>query len=368
MRPVFIVLLLVQAVFPPLAIATVDPRDFRGRPDIEAILKSESELVQNEGPSSPKASAANRIERVSAKFLARPFVDGNLGEGMNGEHDNDPLSRTDVFDCTTLVETVLATILSTDWESFKKNMLRIRYAGGEVHFKTRNHFAEVDWILNNSKRENIFDDVTKALFAETAALAETDIEKAGWYNKMTSSRMVRPDLSNTEIQIILNQLKKETSDMPAEPAKLYYLPYRSIVEMTDAEFETRKSDEARIREAHAGKPTLKEALSSYRRDFLEKWEAAGKVNHALLRKIPSGVIVNYTHPKRPLKELIGTDMLVSHQGFLIWKDGVLYARHASQGDKVVDIKFIEYLNQFLVPGKLNLEPQGINVLQVKNLP
>lgn len=54
----------------------------------------------------------------------------------------------DGFDCVTYVEYALALAGSTTADEFVDNVRKIRYAGGVVDWKTRNHYM-TDWIRNN---------------------------------------------------------------------------------------------------------------------------------------------------------------------------------------------------------------------------
>jgi hypothetical protein len=63
-------------------------------------------------------------------------------------------------------------------------------------------------------------------------------------------------------------------------------------------------------------------------------------------------------PDWPLKQWIGTNMNVSHQGIVIRKDGVLYLRHASLTyKKVIDESFVDYFSQYSPESSL----KGFNV-------
>ncbi|MFN7825912.1 MAG: N-acetylmuramoyl-L-alanine amidase-like domain-containing protein [Pseudobdellovibrionaceae bacterium] len=90
----------------------------------------------------------------------------------------------------------------------------------------------------------------------------------------------------------------------------------------------------------------------------KEWLLANKERIKLL---PHGSIVNIVRPNWQLEEKIGTNLNVSHQGFIIHKEDGVYFRHASQTAlKVVDELFLDYLN------KMNSNPTigGINVLEI----
>src|SRR5262249_39662599 len=63
-------------------------------------------------------------------------------------------------DCVTFVEQCFALALSPTWADFLPTLNRIRYRDGEIGIRTRNHFTEADWNINNAW---LFDDVTTKL-------------------------------------------------------------------------------------------------------------------------------------------------------------------------------------------------------------
>lgn len=58
---------------------------------------------------------------------------------------------------------------------------------------------------------------------------------------------------------------------------------------------------------------------------------ADLLNASLVDRIPSGTIFHVVRPNWNLRAVIGTDLDVSHMGFLIREGGVLYMVHASNG-------------------------------------
>ncbi|MCL2369511.1 MAG: DUF1460 domain-containing protein [Alphaproteobacteria bacterium] len=78
---------------------------------------------------------------IASDFIGTPYQLDPLGEGADAPIDSDPIYRTDVFDCTTFVETVLSRTTGTDLQ-------KIRYTGGNIDWFYRNHWMERDWIPN----------------------------------------------------------------------------------------------------------------------------------------------------------------------------------------------------------------------------
>lgn len=108
--------------------------------------------------------------QIGDEYMGAKYVNGPLGEGR--APDTDPLIRSDAFDCTTFVETVLA---HGDVDTLNK----IRYKNGEIDFINRNHFIETEWLPNNA---NIVKNVS-ARYGQTA-LRHVAINRAAWLRRV----------------------------------------------------------------------------------------------------------------------------------------------------------------------------------------
>jgi len=279
------------------------------------------------GPGDARAQTvpmARRIEDASARFLGRPYLVSPLGEGPAGLYDRDALHRFDGFDCTTFVETVMALSLAGDSGDFERLMDLIRYKDGVVSFGSRNHFPDADWIPNNA-RAGFLRDITREVAGnEGALIASAVVDKAGWYRKLGAASLNVPGASEPELDALLARLNAEGQSIPPESVDLPYVSLDSI------------------------------------------FAAGTAVNQALLDRIPSGAIVNVVRPNWDLTGSIGTRMNVSHQAFVIRKDGRLLVRHATPaGDrKVLDVDFIA----FLTPFRQSPTIKGVNFLEIAGLP
>jgi hypothetical protein len=91
-------------------------------------------------------SAAGRIEALSRRLLGYPYsVNPLIGSASTPEVFTAALAG---FDCVTYLETVLALSRSSTIEDFVDSLRRIRYAGGHVGWRERNHYM-TGWIRNN---------------------------------------------------------------------------------------------------------------------------------------------------------------------------------------------------------------------------
>ena len=132
-------------------------------------------------------------------YLGAKYIRDPLGEEC--APDTDPLIRTDAFDCTTFVETVMA-------GGDVSNLNQIRYKDGEIDFLNRNHFIETDWLKNNANRvENV-----SAQYGKTATRRLT-INKAGW----------------------LKKVHKIDTDIAPEFVTLEYVPYKNLSQPNNTE-------------------------------------------------------------------------------------------------------------------------------------
>ena len=90
-----------------------------------------------------------RLERVSARLLEAPYLSNPLGGGPDARESL--VIRFDGFDCVTYVETALALACAGDADQFGDRLREMRYSGGEVDWRSRNHYM-LDWIKNNRRR------------------------------------------------------------------------------------------------------------------------------------------------------------------------------------------------------------------------
>ncbi len=88
------------------------------------------------------------MEVLSRYFLGLPYKTNPLiGSAFDSEVFTVSL---DEFDCVTYVETILALALSSRVDEFVRWLRRIRYEGGRVDWKRRNHYMS-EWIRNNTR-------------------------------------------------------------------------------------------------------------------------------------------------------------------------------------------------------------------------
>ncbi|MCH9756996.1 MAG: DUF1460 domain-containing protein [Gammaproteobacteria bacterium] len=262
---------------------------------------------------------STRLNQVSRYFLNKPYKYNALGEGPNACYDQGPLYRTDIFDCETYIDTVVAIALSSNLDTFTQCIRHIRYQDGHVSFVTRNHFASIDWNFNNQKA-GIFKDITPNLVDEdnkpVAKIATTVINKPNWYTKLPRGRIRLPEASAKEQIKKFEALKNEGKALKAETVSTPYIPLTAL------------------------------------------FDSKGRPNYTLFNQIPNGAIVEIVRPNWNLETQVGSHLNISHMGFVFRKNGELRFRHASLlKKKVSDMSLISYLKKTLSSPTI----RGINI-------
>ena len=134
-----------------------------------------------------------------ANYMGAKYIRDPLGEEK--APDTDPLIRTDAFDCTTFVETVVA-------GGDINNLNQIRYKDGKIDFLNRNHFIETDWLTNNDSR---FENVSR-LYGKTKTRKLT-IDKSAWFKRVHNIN----------------------TDFSPQSTTLEYIPYKNLTQLNNKE-------------------------------------------------------------------------------------------------------------------------------------
>lgn len=265
----------------------------------------------------------NRLDYFSQHYLNTPYILFPLGEGHPSQYDEMPRVRLDGFDCQTYVDTTLALTLADNATHFKQCLDQLRYRDGIVSFVTRNHFTSLDWNTNN-QRKGYLSDITLKIVDEKnqpiAEYAQTTIDKASWYKKLPLKRIRVFSLTQKQQVQRLNALRHEGRNFKPKQVSVPYLPIDRLL------------------------------------------DKQGQLHPLFSKQIPSGAIIEIVRPHWHLKEIIGTDLDISHIGFAFWKDEVLYFREASSAkQRVIDIPLGDYLRE----ASKNPTIGGINIQVLK---
>ena len=265
------------------------------------------------------------ITFFSELFLNKPYLLGALGEGVTALFDQNPLYRTDAFDCVTLVNTVLALAISHHLQDFKKNIVAVNYYDSDPVYHKRFHFMSVDWNIQNNCHGYV-EDVTKKIVNRSGKsiyhMAKTMIDRPNWfqYRTLADIKLVNK-ASEGEAKILLNQLHQLASTVKSDRSELPYLPLTELF--------------------HRDQP---------REDLFDQ--------------IPHGCLVEIVRPNWNLRDKIGTNLDVSHVGLVLRLKGELIFRQASLLKKYVsDVSLIQYLRE---NGLSEKSIGGINIQAFNN--
>ena len=158
------------------------------------------------------------VETQKLVYLSQVFGGVPYGaEGAEGEGDwqpnslvyrsggvhiqQDPVYRTDQFDCQTLVEIFFGLLHARNLNDFDQHILKIEYgaagAGTSVHYYNRNNFVDADFNPVNEKNDYLYDATTlgmwKRYFKTTSAL----IDRNAWFH-----HQVRPGFLGLNVRVL----------------------------------------------------------------------------------------------------------------------------------------------------------------------
>jgi hypothetical protein len=245
-----------------------------------------------------------RIAQISQYFLGASYMLEPLGEGTSGQFNQEPLYRLDAFDCETYVDTVLALTFSNNFQQFQYIIKKIRYKNGIVSFLTRTHFPNADWIPNNIDNGYIQPITASIASNQNTAIAYVYLNRKNWYQQLSADRIKIPGLTVQEKISKLNQLHALANKVKNSEASIVYIPVSKF--------------------------------------FIED-----QPNLNLFEKIPQSSLIFFVIHDPTLIEKIGTQMNISHMGFVIWKQGQPYLRAASSlKGKIIDLPLINYLHYY----------------------
>ncbi len=262
-----------------------------------------------------------RVDLISSYFLGKPYLLGALGEGPHGLFDKNPLYRTDAFDCTTFVNTVLALAEADNLTEFQRMIIDIRYKNSVPDFFNNHHFIKIDWNLYNQKK-GYLRDITSEMDAEVKT-TNMLINKPAWYRRLppTSIKSFSP-LSKKEANQLLTNLHQYANTLQPQISQINYIP-----------------------------------LSA----FFTQTSGGLAPNEALFNQIPNGAVIEVVRAKWNISYKIGTNLNISHMGFAIRTlDGLMFRNASSLYKKVVDVPLTLYLATYFVRVK-DPSSLGINI-------
>lgn len=287
------------------------------------LIDAQLDALMNAQHVQSLADTAARIDYFSKIFLDKPYLLYPTGEGIAGKFDQSPIYRFDCFDCITLVNTVMALSFASSAQEFREYMIRLVYRDNTPTFLTRKYFMTVDWNPHNVEQGFIADITENFVDVNNQPLvqvARNNYERRRWFLKRDVDDIKLLDaVTAQQQQQLLRQLHSLAEYVHDEIGELAYLP---LSKLFDAD---------------------KQPQMDY---FLQ---------------MPNAAIVEIVRPNWDLRDKIGTNVNVSHIGFVFWKNDQLIFRHASQlHGKVEDVLLTDYLRFNLADPTVG----GINVHKI----
>jgi len=269
------------------------------------------------------SNIAQRVTFFSEQLLNKSYSLGALGEGIAGCFDQNPLYRTDTFDCVTFINTVLALAFSHNLREFQKNILQINYYEADPKYQKRFHFISVDWNPKNAQN-GFVKDITTEIYDENDKpiyeIAHAIIDRPGWIKHRTMSDIkLLEGISPKKALTLLNKLHKFSSSMQSEANELPYLPFTKLFNGQEP-------------------------------------------NQKIFQQFPDCSVIEIVRPNWDLRKKIGTNLNVSHVGFALRLNNELIFRQASLQEKsITDMPLIDYLRDVCFPVSAI---KGINIQKV----
>ncbi len=209
--------------------------------------------------------------------------------------------RTDVLNCATFVEVVLALIHAHNLAQYEKNFISISYGAAHllakqpfsISYANRNNFVSGGFNLINQKRGLLTDTTGMGVFKPYIKYTTTTIDRAKWFSYLASPEKVKTTVRVLSNLAGVNMVKRLRSNYGSffkpQRVKLGYLPKSILVKSYKAPGGHRvyQANQALINQVPV--PSVVEIVRDFR-----KWQLGG---------------VN-------IKKVIGTGINVSHLGLL----------------------------------------------------
>lgn len=253
-----------------------------------------------------------RIDMIVEELRDTPYLyRGAMGEGdwqstsliykPGAVHiDQDPVYRLDGVDCQTFVQVVMAMLYATSLSQFDENMVKIGYGAVNlegpdlIHYYNRNHFVEADFNPVNQQRGFLQDVTSSGVLAQYAKTTQVTISRRHWLERQQARREKHVRVLNAEDgDAMLKRFTLQYKHLKGEAFKdklvaISYIPKNNLaIRLQDG---TYIPNQGLIDLIPA--PAVAEIVCD-----AKKWTMQGKL----------------------IKDMIGTELSVSHFGLLYRK-------------------------------------------------
>lgn len=231
-----------------------------------------------------------------------------------------PVYRFDGLNCQTFVQVVMALFYSQNLAQFDHNLLKISYGaagnpnGDIVRYYNRNNFIEGDWNRINRKNGFLLNATTQGEFAKVYKTTTLTLTRQQWFLKQQKNLVQTVQVLDAVNGPAMSQRFMTTyahlnyPHFGSQAVTISYLPKTELVQAVAIS----RIDPSRRRFAP-------HPFESLRGERIDKYVP----NQALFAAIPTPSVVEFvrdTHKwmiaGKNIKELIGTELGISHMGLL----------------------------------------------------
>ena len=248
-----------------------------------------------------------KVILLSHLLANKPYLFvGAMGEGLNCDYyhskkvchhiQEDPMVRTDGFNCVTLVQTVLALLSAGSPQAFARHIQRIAYGGAmtgtdKIAYYNRNHFMSMQFNRINQQHHYIKNVTTQGVLKSMAKHISTQIDMRRWFLMQQKAKRIHSVVRVQDKKNGAAMVKRFLSDYPP----VYPIFKKQVVTLSylpKTELEHCQNQHCKVNQAILGQLPTPAIAEIVRNDA--KWKIAGK----------------------PIKALIGSGILISHLGIL----------------------------------------------------
>lgn len=253
------------------------------------------------------SSTDSYIQFLGSYFLDRPYTE----HGAQGEGDwcgpitrgcvhirQDPVYRTDKFNCQTLTQVILAIIESHNLDEFNKNIVAIVYGAtgnNDISFYNRNNFIVPDWNRDNEEQHFLANATDKGILSDYVKTTSANVDRQAWFAHLANKRNIKYAVRVLNARDGLT-MHKQFSDK--YPSKFY-------------QFKPEKFSVDYIPKTELVLPIEKNKTLTY------------QPNTKMLAALPTPSVVEivrdtktWKYYRLPIKKAIGTESSISHMGLL----------------------------------------------------
>lgn len=250
-----------------------------------------------------------KILQAGNYFIDKPYgASGAEGEGdwcnltMRGcaHIQQDPIYRTDQFNCTTLVETLLAAVNSKNINEFEQNILKVEYGAASegsnsIHYYNRNNFTSGDFNPINQANGFLTDVTDTTHFPGIINSTSDNVTRQTWLEFQQKPEAIKNNVrvinaadGQAMYQLFANDYPAQFHNFQPEKVTINYIPKANLINK-----------------------------------IIVNQQTTYVPNQELINKIPTPAVIEIVRDVKKwniggknIKDIIGSELNVSHMGLL----------------------------------------------------